>query len=449
MQDDFINMGLEEDYTSGASPSVAVNKHGVIVEVDWYKSNLYSMVGVVEGGRIHWGSPHKVGSGMRPSVAIDDHRNVVEVHETTDNKTLKYRVGKVDVDNKSISWGSSHKYDDGQRPSVAINNHGSVVEVHETDSMFKNGLFYRVGDLYAGENKIHFNSSKEYTSGKYPKVALNSHGQVVEVHCSQGASNSMWFNVGRIDGKRISFGGNHHFDDGFRPSIALTDAGEVLEVHKSENHDKLYFHRGKLNGSTLLLGQSQQYGSGIKPAVAAADKESGGAVFVAVHERSSKLYYHFRELSSKSGKFTTIVVKRVVDGIHLVLNAADDSSSDSESDQEDDKNIKMKYLILIKWKKPGCDGKKQFELISKVSAKWRTFGLLIGLTYNNLDDYKRRYQNDASLCWPRVMQDWLDGKGAQSFPEGQCAMLVSGTQTFLQGKGLGHRLLQTYQKGMQ
>lgn len=80
----------------------------------------------------------------------------------------------------------------------------------------------------------------------------------------------------------------------------------------------------------------------------------------------------------------------------------------------------MKYLRLIKY------GKHRFELVKKVSTKWRELGLLVELESNTLDEYWSQSQSSASLCWERVMQVWLDGQGEEDYPvtwEGLCRML--------------------------
>ena len=61
------------------------------------------------------------------------------------------------------------------------------------------------------------------------------------------------------------------------------------------------------------------------------------------------------------------------------------------------------------------DGKQEFKLVERVSAKWRKLGVMIGLTPNNLDAI-RDDRRSVEACWEDVMQRWLDGQGQKSYP---------------------------------
>lgn len=75
---------------------------------------------------------------------------VVEVHNTTDSKSLYYRVGK--VNGGKIDWGESHYYDKGVYPSITINDDGLVVEVHNSQGS-ESTLWCRVGNVEGNEIK--------------------------------------------------------------------------------------------------------------------------------------------------------------------------------------------------------------------------------------------------------------------------------------------------------
>ena len=86
----------------------------------------------------------------------------------------------------------------------------------------------------------------------------------------------------------------------------------------------------------------------------------------------------------------------------------------------------MKYLDAIKWRdERGTE--RMFELVKKVSTKWKTFGLRINLHMNTLTQYQFQMQGNAEWCWQMVMQEWLDGRGQEEYPntwEGLYKMLT-------------------------
>ena len=84
----------------------------------------------------------------------------------------------------TIHWDSGTygiQYDDGINPRIAINNHNQVVELHQV--LNESILHYRRGTLSGGT--IHFTESMRYEDdGKQPAVALLDTGEVVELHIS-------------------------------------------------------------------------------------------------------------------------------------------------------------------------------------------------------------------------------------------------------------------------
>ncbi len=69
----------------------------------------------------------------------------------------------------------------------------------------------------------------------------------------------------------------------------------------------------------------------------------------------------------------------------------------------------LQSLLLIRW---GCG---EFRLVSRVSRKWESFGILLGIPYNELEVWKDDSRS-SDQRWLRVMQHWLDGKGPPDYP---------------------------------
>ena len=75
----------------------------------------------------------------------------------------------------------------------------------------------------------------------------------------------------------------------------------------------------------------------------------------------------------------------------------------------------LHLLNLLKWQDEEGEEEQAFHLVHKVSAMWQQFGLVLGLTPNQLDALDRQYRGDAYLAWNRVMEHWLQG-GSGGYP---------------------------------
>lgn len=76
-----------------------------------------------------------------------------------------------------------------------------------------------------------------------------------------------------------------------------------------------------------------------------------------------------------------------------------------------------KTLLILKWRNE--DGRKRsFRLVDRVSAKWREFGAVLGVSEKNLDAWEEQYSKKAHKCWQKVMKYWLKGAGdsSEEFP---------------------------------
>ena len=68
--------------------------------------------------------------------------------------------------------------------------------------------------------------------------------------------------------------------------------------------------------------------------------------------------------------------------------------------------IKLRHLNIIKWEDES--GKVQrFNLKEKISHKWRTIGILLGLTYSKLQSLDHEYRDPFESC-QAVLDLWLD-----------------------------------------
>ncbi len=184
------------------------------------------------------------------------------------------------------NFGEAHRYGTGISPDIALNNGNVVVEVHQTEGKGST-LWYHVGKVEG--KKIIWGGSINYDKGVQPSVAITDDGLVVEVHKSQN-HDTLWYHVGKIEGDKITWGVNAQYDEGVQPSVAITDDGLVVEVHKSQNHDTLWYHVGKIESDKITWGVNAQYDKGVQPSVAITD--DGLVVEVHKSQNHDTLWYH-------------------------------------------------------------------------------------------------------------------------------------------------------------
>jgi hypothetical protein len=110
--------------------------------------------------------------------------------------------------------------------------------------------------------------------GVNPAVAMDSRGNVVEVHDS--GSGTLWYWTGRYDGGRVTWLRHGRYDTGVTPAVTMDDNGNVVEVHKSKDHDTVWYRVGRLQTSgEISWSASHQYDNGVLPTVRFTDPAGG------------------------------------------------------------------------------------------------------------------------------------------------------------------------------
>lgn len=138
-------------------------------------------------------------------------------------------------------------------PSVAINAHGQVVEIHDDAT---GRLWYWTGQ-YQADGSVTWLRYGSLDTGATPAVALNDDGTVVEMH-SRNAS-TVWYRVGNLgsDGE-ISWGPAVQFDSGVLPTVSFTGTNAIREIHRSQSNDQNWVWNGTLDpvARTIALDSS-------------------------------------------------------------------------------------------------------------------------------------------------------------------------------------------------
>lgn len=164
---------------------------------------------------------------------------------------------------------TEYKRDVGYHPAVAINSRGQIVEVHDSGG---GALWYWTG-TYAADGTVTWLRHGRYDSGTTPAVALDDAGQLVEVHQSQTAT-TLWYHVGQLgsDGE-ITWQASHQYDSGVTPTVAFTGANTLVEVHKSQSSSQNWTWNGTLSGATVSWAGNAKTSSAL---LAKSSASSGG-----------------------------------------------------------------------------------------------------------------------------------------------------------------------------
>ncbi|SFW80869.1 hypothetical protein [Amycolatopsis australiensis] len=142
---------------------------------------------------------------------------------------------------------AGYKRDVGYHPAVALNGHGQIVEVHDSGA---GALWYWTG-TYGADGRVTWLRHGRYDSGQTPAVALDDNGDLVEVHQSPSAT-TLWYHVGKLgaDGE-ITWQASHQYDNGVLPTVAFTDATHLREIHRSQSSSQNWTWTGTLSGTTV------------------------------------------------------------------------------------------------------------------------------------------------------------------------------------------------------
>ena len=133
-------------------------------------------------------------SGVQPSLDIHD-STIVMLCRSRYQYDLKSVVGTINDERNAITWGGEISLNTtGMYPSISINSHGNVVESHKSKNSLK--IMRMWGQLQDQEIKWTANSLSSAPSGRYPSLSLGDDGYVVQVQnsdnklsCSQGRLN--------------------------------------------------------------------------------------------------------------------------------------------------------------------------------------------------------------------------------------------------------------------
>ena len=116
----------------------------------------------------------------------------------------------------------------GRYPNIAINNEGTIVEVYH-EPLSWSTVMYRVGGI--DQRRVNFHQTNSLcVGGHYPHIAINDDGVIVEVHESQLQRKS-WYRVGNICGNLIKWADcDHELTSSYAclPAVTLNTTNVVV-----------------------------------------------------------------------------------------------------------------------------------------------------------------------------------------------------------------------------
>lgn len=203
--------------------------------------------------------------------------------------------------------------DKGCYPSIAINDRDSVVEVNHQPGT--NLMFYRVG-VWEEKGAIQWESladatlgrppkKRYYSSGAYPRVAINDENTILEVHKGQ-CSDMCFYRVGRadMDKRKISWGNSTYFNVGLNPDVGVNNKNTALVVFMDNIFTK---HLNYRVGQISRVGGEVTWSTGKKRVGVKAEaysidiNDSGTAVLSYQTPLHNHIHYQVGMVSAKGG----------------------------------------------------------------------------------------------------------------------------------------------------
>ncbi len=173
--------------------------------------------------------------------------------------------------------------DEGKNPSIAVNSKGQVVEIHDSGS---GELWYWTGQLSNGA--VSWKRHGRYDTGRDPVVLLDDQGNVVEVH-DNPSNDELFSRVGSLGTDlELTWGGSGgqafpSQDTGVQPSLAWVGATAVREVHKSPSQSQHWYWNGAVDFSAKTIVWTRNSSDGGKtsdPLYVNTTSSSGGQTVV-------------------------------------------------------------------------------------------------------------------------------------------------------------------------
>jgi len=171
-----------------------------------------------------------------------------------------------------IFFQPAQQGDNGIEPCVAINSVGDIMQVHQSQD--ERDLWIRLGTLNSN-NTITWGVSSGFGGGVTPSIAMSDPtdgiGYYFEMHKSENTDH-LWYSWGEYYSKKreIARFGMKAKGSGRTPSVTMNNDGHLVNVHTSQNYDDLWYRCGYFDFRTKRVewADSHGYGGGVTPSIA-------------------------------------------------------------------------------------------------------------------------------------------------------------------------------------
>ena len=331
----------------GRSPSVSIHPtKNIAVRVNDcnISRSLYYSVGKVckEEMVTSWGDLKSYGTGQDPSVAlieIEKELYVVETHCSTLGRHCCFMVGEVDEKEQTIKWGPKKWFCSGLEPKICVNADGVVIIVKQKAWGTSYGLKYHIGNVNTDGKSIDWLPGKQCISvpaeGKsvsQPAIDINGSKIILVYHSHPSKLNCLLATLD--ENKRIGSwtqlqqlqGG------GIYPSISINSLGFIVQSNQNSRQTKIYHRAGKIEGDKIQWNPASilEHARGKYPSISLADDGH----ILEVHKYGWTLFSSQGTIHTRDKETVSISKK----GRNASLSMNKNSSNDDQS-----KNFALNY----------------------------------------------------------------------------------------------------------
>ena len=159
--------------------------------------------------------------------------------------------GEQPVDSTALTFtGSQERQTKGRYPSLAVNRKGKIIEVHQPSFglAWSDKIHYQIGTLLEDFTVRWLEEDKGLSSrgdGKFPRVALNNNNTVVVVYESR---RHIHYHLGKLNTKtdKIQWTGQGNISWGRYPAVALNDRGQIVIGYEAIVGYSTYYRTAQL-----------------------------------------------------------------------------------------------------------------------------------------------------------------------------------------------------------
>lgn len=223
--------------------------------------------------------------------------------EDSDKSVFSTRLfcitGTFENASRKVQWQAPRAYNFGMTPDAAITSDGLIVEVHQSQD--NDSLYYTLGRILNGEPTFNLSAQEKYTTGQQPSIGQITKGGVpcfLEVHKSQN-DDTLWYGIFTPDSehtslKKLSSGKvsvSSEIIMGHTPTqVAIPDSNQSL-VFFTDNSDSVMVTMASFKDDKISFDTPVAVGISGSNVSAVKMMEQNGSLQIAVSVKSQQSTY--------------------------------------------------------------------------------------------------------------------------------------------------------------